>query len=96
MSRGKETNLKDALSNYLEGGRLRNQYNQARLRTEWESLVGKPIADRTRGIFIRNDELILTVDSAALRTEMLQLKDKVLELVNGFLGEGTIKSVDVK
>lgn len=94
--RGKERSLKDAIGNYMDNTRLRSKYNEVLLTEKWETLVGKPIAEHTRSIAIRNHDLILTIDSAPLKNELRQLQEKVLELVNGFLGAGTVSELIVR
>jgi predicted nucleic acid-binding Zn ribbon protein len=96
MNRGKESRLKEAISDFINSKQLKTKYSEARLVQNWEAIVGKPIAAHTKSVQLRNADLILTFDASPLKQEMMHMSDKVIQAVNEFLGEPAVKSLIIR
>jgi len=94
--RGKESTVRDAISSFLDAHHIRGKYHEALLTGNWETIVGKAIAERTTDIRIKDHQLVLTISSAPLRQELRHLRGKVLSLVNDFLGEQSVTDLVVR
>lgn len=95
-SRGNEQNMKEAIDQLLDSYRLKGKVNEKRLVAAWQELMGKKIAQHTRKLYISNNKLFLTIDSAPLKQELSFAKNKIVELVNEKLGENVVKDVVIK
>ncbi len=88
--------LKEALQLMLGEYKLKPRVNAARIKTIWESKMGRLITQHTRAIDMRGTTLYLTIESAPLRSELLFLRDKIKDMLNEELGEEYIKEVVVR
>lgn len=81
--------IRDMLNTY----RLTHKYDEANLIDSWERLVGKPIAKRTKKIYIKNTVLFVEFDSPTMRQDFSLHKAEVLEMFKKEFGEGIITEI---
>ena len=81
--------IRDLLNSY----RLSSKYDEANIIESWERLVGKPIAGRTKKIFIRNKVLFVEFDSPTMRHDFSLHKTEVLEVFRKEFGDGVITEI---
>jgi predicted nucleic acid-binding Zn ribbon protein len=81
--------IRDLLNTY----RLSNKYDEANIIESWERLVGKPIASRTRKVFIKNKVLFVEFDSPTMRHDFSLHKAEVLEVFRKEFGDGVITEI---
>lgn len=75
--------------------RLTSKFDEANLIGSWERLAGKPIANRTRKIYIRNSVLCVELDSPSMKHDFSLHKVQVLELFKKEFGPGIITDIIV-
>ncbi|HET6539980.1 MAG TPA: DUF721 domain-containing protein [Chryseolinea sp.] len=81
--------IRDLLNSY----RLTSKYDEANIIESWERLVGKPIASRTKKIFIKNKVLFVEFDSPTMRHDFTLHKSEVLEVFRKEFGDGVITEI---
>lgn len=81
--------IRDMLNTY----RLTNKYDEANIIESWERMVGKPIASRTKKIFIKNKVLFVEFDSPTMRHDFSLHKAEVIDLFRKEFGEGVITEI---
>ena len=81
--------IRDMLNTY----RISNKYDEANIIESWERLVGKPIANRTKKVFIKNKVLFVEFDSPTMRHDFSLHKVEVLALFRKEFGEGVITEI---
>lgn len=83
-----EYTMKRAISSMLRDLNLQQKVDESKVIAYWNDIVGKLIAKHTTQLFIRDKKIYLKVDSAALKNELLFLKEEILAKVNeGFSGK---------
>src|SRR5690606_8976945 len=82
-----------AIRNLLNTYNLSSRFDEANLLSSWESLVGKPIAKRTRKLYIKNKVLFVEFDSPSMRHDFEFHKNHVLEMFRREFGEGVITNI---
>jgi predicted nucleic acid-binding Zn ribbon protein len=96
MSKGKQDEFQSvgqAIRNLLNSYNLQNRFDEANLINSWERLVGKPIARRTKKIYIKNRVLFVEFDSPTMRHDFEFHKPQVLEMFKKEFGEGVITGI---
>jgi predicted nucleic acid-binding Zn ribbon protein len=93
MSSDSSIHIKDALKKYLKEENIDQRFNEKKLITMWNEMMGAPIARRTTGIFIKNKVLFVKLSSAPLKQELTQAKSKVLELLETKMGQKVVDDV---
>jgi len=82
-----------AIRNMLNSYRLTNKYDEANMMGSWERLVGKPIAKRTRKLYIKDKVLFVEFDSPTMRRDFALHKSEILELFKKEFGAGVITEI---
>jgi predicted nucleic acid-binding Zn ribbon protein len=83
--------IRDMLGSY----RLTTKFDEASLIGSWERLAGKPIAKRTKKIYIRDKVLFVELDSPSMKHDFSLHKGQVLELFKREFGAGIITDIIV-
>jgi predicted nucleic acid-binding Zn ribbon protein len=84
-----------AIRNMLSSYRLTNKFDEATLINSWERIAGKPIAKRTKKIYIRDKVLFVELDSPSMKHDFSLHKTQVLELFKKEFGTGIISDIVV-
>jgi predicted nucleic acid-binding Zn ribbon protein len=82
-----------AIREMLNTYRLSTKYDEASIIDSWERLVGKPIANRTRKVSIRNKVLFVEFDSPTMRHDFALHKAEVLEVFRKEFGNDVINEI---
>lgn len=84
-----------AIRELLNSYRLTNKFDEANLINSWERLAGKPIARRTKKIYIRNKVLFVELDSPSMKHDFSMHKGQILDLFRKEFGDGVISDIIV-
>jgi predicted nucleic acid-binding Zn ribbon protein len=84
------------LKELLETYRLQHKLHENSIREIWSTVMGKTIANYTTAITLRKGQLTVHINSAPLRQELSQGRDKIRRNLNEALGEEIIAEVIVK
>jgi len=96
MSKGKKDEFQSvgsAIRDLLNSYRLSTKFDEAKLLDSWERMVGKPIARRTKKMFIKNKVLFVEFDSPTMRNDFSLHKAQVLDMFKKEFGEGIITEI---
>jgi predicted nucleic acid-binding Zn ribbon protein len=69
---------------------------EVQLVSQWESLMGKTVAHRTSKIYIKNQILYLHVTSSVLKTELLMMRQDIIDKLNENAGERLIDQIVIR
>ena len=87
------TSLKDAIGKLLNHYQLQSRFNETYLEAFWGRMMGQTIASRTNRIYVRDRKLHLEITSAPLRNELVNAKQKLIQVVNKDMGTEVIDDV---
>jgi len=73
--------------------KLSSKFDEANLIDSWERLVGKPIAKRTKKLYIRNRVLFVEFDSPTMRHDFSLHRSHILDVFKKEFGEGVITEI---
>ncbi|QNH62272.1 DUF721 domain-containing protein [Hymenobacter sediminicola] len=85
--------LKDSIKALLKVYRLQGKLNEVTVVANWEKVMGKAVALKTKEIYVSNGKLFVRLTSAPLKHELVMAKTRVLELINAAVGETVVKEV---
>lgn len=85
--------LKNAIDEWLKTNHFDEKLNETKLISSWEKVTGKLIARHTDNLYIKNRELFVKVDSAALKNELTYMKSKLLKKLNTAAGAEVIDDI---
>src|SRR5688572_12453631 len=84
-----------AIRELLNSYRLSTKFDETQLITSWERIAGKPIAKRTKKLYIRNKVLFVELDSPSMKHDFSLHKGEVLDLFKKEFGAGIITDIIV-
>ncbi|MFD2935514.1 DUF721 domain-containing protein [Spirosoma flavum] len=87
------TSLKDAIGQLLKTYQLQTRFNETYLEAFWGRMMGPTIASRTSRLYVRDRKLYIEIASAPLRSELVNAKQKLIQLVNKDMGTDVIEDV---
>lgn len=87
------TTVKEAFDKLLQVYKLRGRFNETYLEAYWGRMMGNAIASRTTRLYVREGTLYIELSSAPLRSELVNAKQKVIQLVNKEVGSEVISDV---
>ncbi|MGZ4036166.1 MAG: DciA family protein [Bacteroidia bacterium] len=93
MSRHNEHNIKEVIEQLLKAYKLDDKLAERRLIASWENVMGAMIAKHTKDLYIKHQQLFVTLDSAALRNELSLAKTKIVKMLNDEVGSQVIVEV---
>jgi predicted nucleic acid-binding Zn ribbon protein len=82
-----------AIRNLLNSYNLSTKFDEQSLINSWERIAGKPIAKRTRKIYIRNKVLFIEFDSPTMRHDFSLHRQQVLDMLQKEFGAGIITEI---
>jgi predicted nucleic acid-binding Zn ribbon protein len=96
MSKHNEYTIKDAINAMMKSYKLDDKLAENKLLASWDQVMGDMIAKHTKDIFIKNKQLFITLDSAALRNELVMAKTKIITMLNQHAGREIINDIVFK
>lgn len=87
------TTLKDAITQLLKAYQLQTRFNETYLEAFWSRMMGPSIASRTNRLYVRDRKLHIEISSAPLRSELVNAKQKLIQLINKDMGTDVIDDV---
>lgn len=87
------TSLKQAIEEMLSNYKIKDRFDENKLITDWEQIMGTPIANRTEKLFFKKKVLHVKLNSPALRQELTIAKKKVLDILHEKFSEDVVKDI---
>ena len=93
MRRSNTQKLSDVLKDYIQENKLEKKLSEVDLIASWEEVVGKTIAKYTESLRIVNGTLFIKTSSAALRSELVMMKEQLRTRLNEQAGAEIIRDI---
>jgi len=90
---GNAMHIGQAIQQLLNRYHIKSKFDEANLLSSWERLVGKPVAKRTKKLYIRNKVLFVQLESAALKNDLAIHKSHVIEVLRKEFGDDVVKDM---
>lgn len=91
--KGEMKTVGEALQDLLQTYRLKDRFDEKSVLASWERLVGKPIAKRTKKVWLRNSVLFVEFDSPTIKSDFSFHKTKVIEVFQKEFGKEAVKEI---
>ena len=90
-----DLHIKDVLRKYIkEDKRVGDAYYTQKIQEFWTDRLGESIDSRTSNLYFTRGVLKVKMNSAPLRHELFNSREKLIEKVNEFLGEDVVHKID--
>ena len=85
--------LSDLIPKMLQENRLQKGMDQMTVREAWVQVMGPGVANYTEEVTLKDQVLLVKLNSSALRQELEYGKDKILKMMQEYLTKTPIKSM---
>jgi len=86
----------DALHEMIRENKLQHGIDNVSVKEAWAEVMGNGVSSYTDSIELRKDILILKLTSSTLREELSYGKDKIISMMNEYLGKDVIRKVKLQ
>ncbi len=83
----------ESLKELLKAYRIQGKFDATRLTSSWERLMGRPIARRTKRVFIKDRKLFVELSSAPLKHQLVLSKDIILDIFEREFGQNMVDDI---
>ncbi len=90
---GDAVHIGQAINNLLSSYHIKAKFDSANIVGSWERLVGKPIAKRTKKVFLKNKVLFVQIESAAMKHDISLHRGQILEIFQKEFGNEVVKEI---
>lgn len=85
--------IKAIIGEFILKNALSDGIDTARIQENWSSIMGENISAYTKEVSLQQDVLIVKLSSSVLRQELSYGKEKIVEMINKFLGGNKIQDI---
>lgn len=85
--------LGDAINQLFKQEKLDIKIAQFSVKNDWEYIVGEMIAKSTTDIFFNEKIIFITLNSAALKHELLFRREEIVKSINAYCGTKLIDQI---
>lgn len=82
MRKANDKTLKEAIEQMMHVYKIRRRFDETAVVAEWPDIVGKPVANRTKELFIRDKKLFLRIESSVIKNELMLIRSQIMENIN--------------
>lgn len=93
MDKHNTSSFTSALKQFLKSENLEKTWDEKKLIHSWQKIMGKTVASRTSKIRIDKGTMFVYLDSAPLKQELTNNKQKVLERLEEEIGYKLVSDV---
>ncbi len=87
------THIGAAIQQLLKEYHIKSKFDEANVVASWERLVGKPVAKRTRRIFVRDKVIFVELESPSMKQDLLMHKKHILEVFRKEFGQEAVADI---
>jgi len=82
MRKANDKSLKEAIEQMMQVYKIKRKFDETGIIAQWPELVGKPVANRTKELFIHDKKLFLRVESSVIKNELVLMRSQIIEKIN--------------
>ena len=90
---GDVIHIGQAINELLSSYHIKSKFDAANIVGSWERLVGKPIAKRTKKVFIKDKVLFVQIESASMKHDISLHKSHIVEIFQKEFGADVVREI---
>jgi hypothetical protein len=96
MRKSNTQKVGDVILECLREMQIDHKLKEVHLVSQWESMMGRTVASRTDRIYIRNRILYIHVTSSVLKSELLMMRQEIIDKLNENAKEVLIDQIIIR
>ena len=90
---GNTQHIGQAIQQLLNRYHIKTKFDEANLLSSWERLAGKPVAKRTKRLFIRGKVLFVELESPSMKNDLNLHKSQIIEILQKEFGKDMVQEI---
>src|ERR1700761_9537580 len=82
MRKANDKPIKEAIEQMMQVYKIKRRFDETGIIAAWPELVGKPVANRTKEIYIHNKKLFLRIESSIVKNELMLMRSQIINKIN--------------
>lgn len=82
MRKANDKSLKEAIEQMMQVYKIKRKFDETGIIAHWPELVGKPVANRTKELFIHDKKLFLRLESSVVKNELMNMRSQIIQKIN--------------
>jgi predicted nucleic acid-binding Zn ribbon protein len=82
MRKANDKSLKEAIQQMLQVYKIKRRFDETAVIASWPEIVGKPVANRTKELFIHDKKLFLRIESSVIKNELMMMRTQIINKIN--------------
>ena len=82
MRKANDKSMKEAIEQMLQVYKIKRRFDETGIIASWPQLVGKPVANRTKELFISDKKLFLRIESSVVKNELMLMRSQIISKIN--------------
>ena len=93
MKKDNSYNLQELIEKLIKAYRWDGKISELKIIDSWKSVVGPMIERHTTGIQLKGKILYVSLDSSALRNELMMARSKIVDSLNKEVGSKVLEDI---
>ncbi|MBE6299295.1 MAG: DUF721 domain-containing protein [Bacteroidales bacterium] len=93
MERRKTIHISEIIQEILNKSNLKGRLDETTISQKWEEVVGRPMAQYTKNVYVSKGILYVNVTSSVVRNELMMSRTTLIEQLNAITGNKTITDI---
>ncbi len=85
--------LQDVIQQLIKTYRWSGKMDERKIIDSWKTVVGNMISRHTTNLQVKEKTLFVSLDSSALRSELMMARSKIVESLNKEVGEKVVEDI---
>jgi predicted nucleic acid-binding Zn ribbon protein len=82
MRKANDKTLKEAIEQMMQVYKIKKRFDETAVIAHWPQLVGTPVANRTKELFIHDKKLFLRIESSVIKNELMLMRSQIIGKIN--------------
>ena len=93
MERRKTIHISEIIQEILNKSNLKGRLDETTISQKWEEVVGRPMAQYTKNVYVSKGILYVNVTSSVVRNELMMSRTTLIEQLNAITANKTITDI---
>ncbi|RVT98365.1 DUF721 domain-containing protein [Mucilaginibacter limnophilus] len=93
MRKTNDKSIKEAIEQMMQVYKIKRKYDETGVISNWAHFVGKPVANRTKEIYISDKKLFVRIESSVIRNELVLVRSQIIDKINEEVGSKLIEEM---
>ncbi|MBN2274406.1 MAG: DUF721 domain-containing protein [Bacteroidales bacterium] len=96
MRRNETRPIGEVIRDSLDDLRISQKLKEKRLVAQWNDMMGKAIASRTKQVYVKDRTFYVHLTSSVARSELMMMRRSILDKLNEMAGEKLIDAIVIR